>query len=594
MNIDEFERYFRGPPELGGPFTIASPIRYDAWRAYALAEGGVVDLILEMEISFDQRDELKRTLDQDDVPTPVDPMLSGGFGLGIVAMKVPFETFLRVVVPLTGWRELISVGRALTTAELAAQLTYALSLDRRHTERPDGDPVGERASEPLLPIKVPDEIRNSLIARFRWFILLAVRIGYLDQRGADRDLDDFATSARSGSVRWLQRIFTDAVRLNLPEAESISENRRASVAVRSSSMTVKSDAARRVFDVDASSTGWAVLDTGIDALHPAFIRRDENGQPVGAAFEEEINRRGLKRVVNNTRVRATYDLVNYRSYLSDVADQGYEAGLLGTKIPSDQVPTNDHGTHVAGILAGDWPETKLTGIVPDLELYDLRVLDDDGLGDEVAVIAGLRLVRAINEDAGRLVIHGVNLSLSIRHRVRNFACGWTPVCRAAEDLVDTGVVVVAAAGNTGFTPDDDQFHSLGEGFNLMSITDPGNAEKVITVGGTDRLEPYRFGTSYFSARGPTADGRPKPDLLAPGQNIAGPVPGNSEKTYDGTSQAAPHVSGVAALLLARYPELRGRPDRVKSILCNTANDLGRDRYFQGHGLVDALRALQSI
>ena len=94
--------------------------------------------------------------------------------------------------------------------------------------------------------------------------------------------------------------------------------------------------------------------------------------------------------------------------------------------------------------------------------------------------------------------------------------------------------------------------------------------------------------------GPTADGRPKPDLLAPGEGISSPVPGGEEKSHDGTSQATPHVSGVAALLLGRYPELRGDPLRVKQILCDTANDLNRDRYFQGHGMVDALRALQSI
>ena len=54
------------------------------------------------------------------------------------------------------------------------------------------------------------------------------------------------------------------------------------------------------------------------------------------------------------------------------------------------------------------------------------------------------------------------------------------------------------------------------------------------------------------------------------------------------------VSGVSAMLMARYSELIGQPERIKSILCETATDLGRERYFQGHGLVDALRALQSV
>jgi hypothetical protein len=58
--------------------------------------------------------------------------------------------------------------------------------------------------------------------------------------------------------------------------------------------------------------------------------------------------------------------------------------------------------------------------------------------------------------------------------------------------------------------------------------------------------------------------------------------------------AAPHVSGAAAMLMTRNPELIGKPRRIKEILCKSATDLGRDRYFQGHGLVDVLRALQSI
>jgi len=58
--------------------------------------------------------------------------------------------------------------------------------------------------------------------------------------------------------------------------------------------------------------------------------------------------------------------------------------------------------------------------------------------------------------------------------------------------------------------------------------------------------------------------------------------------------AAPHVSGAAAMLMARYEELIGQPRRVKEILCKSATDLGRERSFQGHGMLDVLRAFQSI
>jgi subtilisin family serine protease len=132
-----------------------------------------------------------------------------------------------------------------------------------------------------------------------------------------------------------------------------------------------------------------------------------------------------------------------------------------------------------------------------------------------------------------------------------------------------------------------------DGYRWMSISDPGNTEEVITVGSTHRHQPHSYGVSFFSSRGPTGDGRVKPDLIAPGEKITAPVPGG-QATKDGTSMAAPHVSGAAAMLLARNRELLGDPARIKRILCSTATDLGRERYFQGHGLLDVLRALQSI
>jgi len=177
--------------------------------------------------------------------------------------------------------------------------------------------------------------------------------------------------------------------------------------------------------------------------------------------------------------------------------------------------------------------------------------------------------------------------------VANYACGRTPVCDECDRLVGNGIVVVAAAGNEGYavyrTSDGDR-----EGYRSISITDPGNADSVITVGATHRNRPHIYGVSYFSSRGPTGDGRNKPDLVAPGEKITAPVPGGEYRAMDGTSMSAPHVSGAAALLMARHRELVGQPERVKQVLCRTATDLGRERYFQGCGMVDVLRALQSV
>jgi subtilisin family serine protease len=167
------------------------------------------------------------------------------------------------------------------------------------------------------------------------------------------------------------------------------------------------------------------------------------------------------------------------------------------------------------------------------------------------------------------------------------------VCEEATRLIGSGVVVVAAAGNEGRGSYIVR-NQVVEGYRTVSITDPGNAEKVITVGATHREQPHTYGVSYFSSRGPTGDGRAKPDLVAPGEKITSMIPDNGIGSKDGTSQATPHVSGACAMLLARHPELIGHPEDVKQILVDSCTDLGRERYFQGAGMVDVLRAIQAV
>jgi subtilisin family serine protease len=192
-----------------------------------------------------------------------------------------------------------------------------------------------------------------------------------------------------------------------------------------------------------------------------------------------------------------------------------------------------------------------------------------------------------------LRIHGVNLSVGYDFDPQMFACGQSPLCIEVDRLVRSGVVVVAAAGNTGYGSVNAAERQTNAGLS-NTINDPGNASLAITVGSTHRDAPHTYGVSFFSSKGPTGDGRLKPDLVAPGEKIVSTIPAGETKRMDGTSMAAPHVSGAAALLLARYGELIGRPARIKEILCTTATDLGRERYFQGAGMVDALRALQSV
>src|SRR6185436_18461205 len=220
------------------------------------------------------------------------------------------------------------------------------------------------------------------------------------------------------------------------------------------------------------------------------------------------------------------------------------------------------------------------GMCPDIQLYDFRIIGRDLEDGEFAIIAALQFIRYLNDRHNFITIHGANLSLSIAHHIQNFAYGRTPICDECERLIESGVVVVAAAGNHGYKSYETKEGAF-ESYAAFSITDPGNADSVITVGSTHRYWPHTYGVSFFSSRGPTGDGRLKPDLVAPGERIQGPLLNNGWGQLDGTSMAAPHVSGAAAMLMARYSELIGRPRRIKNIICESATDLRRERSFQG-------------
>ena len=170
-------------------------------------------------------------------------------------------------------------------------------------------------------------------------------------------------------------------------------------------------------------------------------------------------------------------------------------------------------------------------------------------------------MQEINGFGRRLLIHGVNMSVGYNFEPEWFACGQSPLCVEVDRLVKTGVVVVVAAGNTGYGTLKSASGATSAGMAL-TINDPGNADLAITVGSTHRDMPHVYGVSYFSSKGPTGDGRMKPDLLAPGEKIISCATGTLKKEgakdnacdyveTSGTSMAAPHVSGVIAALPLR-------------------------------------------
>lgn len=421
-----------------------------------------------------------------------------------------------------------------------------------------------------------------------------------------------------------------------PLVWQVSLNRRAMPALLKSIPAVKADAAKTLFKTNCSKIGWAVIDSGIDGAHPAFF--DGEGK---SRVKRSFDFKDFRKIVSLSNSKLPIREKNVDSLMKNeklllqppsnaeahealqrLADDARKRGPVHWELVErfveikpdspDTQPQTNHGTHVAGILGANKDAANeaakkagrkqnpdvADGMCPDISLYDFRVLGPGIKDTEFAIIAALQFIRYLNARDNFFTIHGANLSLSIPHDVRNFACGRTPICDECERLVDSGVFVVAAAGNHGYKSFQTKEGSY-DSYAAFSITDPGNADSVVTVGATHRFWPHTYGVSFFSSRGPTGDGRIKPDLVAPGERIRAPLPGNHNLggdwgDLDGTSMAAPHVSGAAAMLMARYSELIGQPRRIKRILCESATDLGRERSFQGHGMLDVLRAFQSI
>ncbi|MEW5721312.1 MAG: S8 family peptidase, partial [Chloroflexota bacterium] len=282
---------------------------------------------------------------------------------------------------------------------------------------------------------------------------------------------------------------------------------------------------------------------------------------VPQVWDAGITGKDIKVAIVDTGIDPNHpDFANRIAEMKDFTGQG----------PADN---HGHGTHVAGIVGGTGAgsSNKYRGVAPECLFYAAKVLRGDGSGSTSDVMAGVEW--AVQQGA-----QVVNLSLG-----SDGACDGTD---ALSVLCDTatgkGVVMCIAAGNAG--P------------GASTVGSPGCAKLVITVGATTKSDSV----ANFSSRGPTSDGRVKPDVCFPGASIvACRASGTSMGTpvnqlytsASGTSMATPHAAGTCALLLQAKPGLS--PQQIKDLLMDTAKDLGLDANTQGKGRAEAFAAYQS-
>ncbi|MEI7907310.1 MAG: S8 family serine peptidase, partial [Bacteroidota bacterium] len=259
-----------------------------------------------------------------------------------------------------------------------------------------------------------------------------------------------------------------------------------------------------------------IIDTGIDYNHEAF------GKGFGSGFA----------------VTGGYDFVNN---------------------DPDPMDDNGHGTHVAGIIGGN--SATITGAAKDAILFAYKVLDQSGSGSSSSVIAAI-------EQAMRDSIQVLNLSLGTPSGSAD-----DPLTSAVNRAVQSGMIVVVAAGNTG---------------EYSTINSPGTAEFALTVGATDANA-----IASFSSKGPeTENYRIKPDIVAPGVNILSAKKGGGYVQMSGTSMATPYVTAIAAGMRELHPEWSAI--QIRDAIVSNSTDIGNSLFSQGHGKVSERVLLSSV
>jgi serine protease AprX len=332
-------------------------------------------------------------------------------------------------------------------------------------------------------------------------------------------------------------------------------------------VAVGARAVQQQYGYDGAGVGVAIIDSGITHFHDDLTNK---------SLSTKV------RVVANQRVTAFVDFVNNNPVAYD---------------------DNGHGTHVAGIIAGNgWDSGgSRAGIAPGAHLVSLKVLDDQGKGVISDVIA------AFDWAVANRVTHNIRvINLSVGAKITE-SYETDPLTLAAKRAVDAGIVVVTAAGNFGKNNKNKPLYG--------SITAPGNAPWVLTVGAySTEGTPQRYDDvmAPYSSRGPTAiDFISKPDLVAPGTGIVSLADPTSEfyktkgayllkgtratayKPYlslSGTSMASPVVAGTVALMMQANPKLT--PNLTKAILQYTAQKYNYDVLTQGAGFLNAAGAVE--
>ena len=375
----------------------------------------------------------------------------------------------------------------------------------------------------------------------------------------------------AASVHWRYRIVENGVSVVLP-ARAVGRLRdlpgvtRVFPAARYAALVGPAGARMRARELPgiAAAQGGAgikigVIDDGIDQTHPFFA-------PAGYAMPDGFPK-GSARFT-------TAKVIVARAFPPPGSTYARAA------LPFDD-GSSYHGTHVAGIAAGNEGTsargTRISGVAPRAWLGNYKALTiptDAGVGldgNAPELVAAIEAAVADGMDV-------INLSLG----EPEIEPDEDVVARALDAAAAAGVVPVVAAGN-----DHDEF---GAG----SVSSPGTSADAITVAAvTDDARPV---VASFSAAGPTALSlRAKPDVAAPGVDILSSVPGGWDE-MSGTSMAAPHVAGAAALLLQTHPDWT--PATVKAALVGTARPVADGQDGQapatrvGAGLVDVRAALE--